>query len=124
MHSYYRTRSRPAQAASCLDTRWQLFYGDSRTSLAQIIPDLRYPDMYRIKWPDRSVSDLANIVRVKDAAMAIVARGPPARNWRRLHWERSKTLPEAPPACEKPSIHIPEPASPIEEHLSTGGWVS
>ena len=69
-----------------------LHYGKSRKPLAWVKPDDRYPTMWRIHWPDGSVSDMVNLTRARDAAAAIAERGPPARNRRRFHWvqERSK----------------------------------
>jgi hypothetical protein len=77
-----------------------LHYGKSKKPLASVRPDEVYPTMWRIHWPDGSVSDMVNLARAKDAAQAIAERGPPPhppRNRRRFHWEqeRSKTASEA-----------------------------
>jgi hypothetical protein len=74
-----------------------LHYGKSKTPLARVKPDERYPTMWRIHWPDGSVSDMVNLSRACDAAQAIAERGPPARNRRLFHWTRdtSKTAPVA-----------------------------
>jgi hypothetical protein len=32
-----------------------------------IVKDSKYPQMYRIKWEDGSLSDMANLSRIKDA---------------------------------------------------------
>lgn len=76
-----------------------LYYGNARSPLVQIVPDGTYPAMWRMSWPDGQLSDMANLSRIKDAAVAICERGPPARNRRRFAWkqERSKTAAEAPP---------------------------
>ena len=71
-----------------------LHYGKSKK------PDDRYPTMWRIHWPDGSVSDMVNLTRAKDAAQAIAQRGPPPqppRNRRSFHWKQdmSKTATEA-----------------------------
>jgi hypothetical protein len=33
-----------------------------------IEPDSTYPGMWRLRWPDGDLSDMANIARAKDAA--------------------------------------------------------
>jgi hypothetical protein len=75
-----------------------LFYGSAQTPLVRIVPDAVYPNTWRVIWPDGRVSDLANISRIKDAAMVICTHGPPPRNPQRLHWklDRSNSPPEAP----------------------------
>jgi hypothetical protein len=75
-----------------------LHYGQSATPLLHVVPNVRYPSMWRIWHPDGALSDMTNLSRARDAARAIAERGPPARNRRRLHWkqERSKTGVAAP----------------------------
>jgi hypothetical protein len=34
---------------------------------ATIEPDLNYPHLYRVRWPDGTLSDLVNLTRAKDA---------------------------------------------------------
>jgi hypothetical protein len=74
-----------------------LYYGNTRTLLAKVIPDRRCPCMWRIRWPDGSLADKVNLTRAKDAAAATAERGPPRRDPRRLHWDRCETPSEAPP---------------------------
>jgi hypothetical protein len=93
-----------------------LFYGNAKTPLVHIVPDARYPGMWRMAWPDGRLSDMANLSRIKDAAVAICERGPPARNRRRFIWkkDRSKTAVAASPmrrrevaarACHPSTLH-------------------
>jgi len=65
-----------------------LHYGNAQSPLVRVVPDDR--GMWRMIWPDGRVFDLANLVRIKDAAEAICERGPPARNRARFHWKRQK----------------------------------
>jgi hypothetical protein len=51
-----------------------------------VVPDARYPNMWRMIWTDGRVSDIANLTRIKDAAEAACTDG---RNPLRLRWERS-----------------------------------
>jgi hypothetical protein len=77
-----------------------LHYGKSKKPLAWVKPDDRYPTMWRIHWPDGSISDMVNLSRACDAAMAIAERGPPPqrpRDRKMFHWIRdaSKQPPRA-----------------------------
>jgi hypothetical protein len=40
--------------------------------LATVIPDARWPGMWRVKLPNGFLSDLVNLSRAKDAATALV----------------------------------------------------
>jgi hypothetical protein len=66
--------------------RYRLHYGSAKHPVAEVIPDKAWPGMWRVRTPDGWLSDMANLSRAKDAAMAIAERGPPCRNRRRLHW--------------------------------------
>ena len=39
--------------------------------VAVVVPDARWPDMYRVRIPGRDISDLANLSRAKDAAISL-----------------------------------------------------
>jgi len=43
----------------------------SKTILVRIVADRVYPSMWRVKMPSGKLSDMTNLVRAKDAAMAI-----------------------------------------------------
>jgi hypothetical protein len=45
-----------------------LHYGRSRTPLVRVVPDERWPAMWRVQWPDGRPSDLGNLSRCMDAA--------------------------------------------------------
>jgi hypothetical protein len=82
--------------------RYELFYGQASTSLVRVEPDRVYPDLWRIVWPDGRVSDIVNLTRAKDAAMALCERGPPARDPQRLHWRLDRSdSPSAGRTCVK-----------------------
>jgi hypothetical protein len=66
-------------------TTYSLHLGNNSKVLATVVPDDRYPSMWRIHWPDGSTSDMVNLERAKDAARAIVARNP-LRNVARFKW--------------------------------------
>jgi hypothetical protein len=78
---YKRNRNPPQPFA--------LHYGRAHAPLVQAVPDAVWPGMWRLLWPDGRLSDLANLARIKDAAIAICERGPPQRDRHRLHWEIS-----------------------------------
>ena len=80
-------------------TIWCLYYGHSRSPVAQVMPDAHYPGMWRVKLRGAAnLSDTVNLSRAKDAASALAERGPPARNRRRFQWKREavRTRLEAP----------------------------
>lgn len=79
-----------------------LYYGNARHPLARVVPDTCHRGMWRVLWPDGSLSDLVNFARAKDAAQAMAERGPPARNRRLFHWKQkpSKRGWGAPPIAE------------------------
>jgi hypothetical protein len=64
-----------------------LHYGSSKNQLAKIVPDSNWSGMWRIAWPDGRLSDMVNLTRARDAAIAIAERGPPARDRMHLRWQ-------------------------------------
>jgi hypothetical protein len=68
---------------------YRLHYGSAQRPLAEIVPDLVWHDMFRIAWPDGQLSDMCNLSRARDAAVAIAERGPPARDRLRLTWRKA-----------------------------------
>jgi hypothetical protein len=90
-----------------------LFYGDARRPLFRVTPDAKYPGvMWRIRWPGGRLSEMANLARAKDAAMAICERGPPRRDARLLRWKRARERPSAPRGC----ACLPAPTSTAPSH--------
>src|SRR5262245_15074550 len=69
-----------------------LYCGHERRPVAHVLPDPRWPGMWRV-LADGRLSDIVNLSRAKDAAEAVAERGPPGRNRLRFRWdlERSKT---------------------------------
>src|SRR5260370_12708269 len=47
-----------------------LHVGKSRNPLLHVVPDKRWPHMWRIRHRDNSLSDLLNSTRAKDAAQS------------------------------------------------------
>ena len=43
--------------------------------LAVVVPDDKWPDMYRVRIPGRDISDMANLSRAKDAAISLALAG-------------------------------------------------
>jgi hypothetical protein len=96
--------------------QYALHYGSDRTPSVIVAPDDFWPGMYRLIWPTGRQSDMTNLSRAKDAALAICERGPPRRDQRLLHWEiypREKA-PEARP-CVKNGCTLPDTFEPIGE---------
>ena len=46
--------------------------GGRNAPSAEIVPDGQWPDMWRVKRPDGSVTDMVNLSRARDAAKAIL----------------------------------------------------
>jgi hypothetical protein len=49
----------------------ELFVVGRRKPVLRIVPDARYPTMWRVQRPDGSLSDMANRTRAKDAARSV-----------------------------------------------------
>ena len=86
-------RSRPA--ASSL---WQLYCG-SRL-LLRVVPDDRWANMWRVQWPDGRLSDMVNLSRAKDAAVAYAQRAG-HHDARRYKWRMDQSPTKAPPMRQK-----------------------
>jgi len=50
----------------------RLMLGNRNTG-AKVIPDSKWPNMYRLEYPPGVISDMANLTRIRDAAIDIVA---------------------------------------------------
>ena len=51
------------------DGSYFLRYGKRTAAILHVVPDRTYPAMWRIRFPDGSHSDMANLTRAKDAAL-------------------------------------------------------
>jgi hypothetical protein len=59
------------------ELKWRgdrLFPDGGGDHLAEIVKDSKYPHMWRIRKPDGTLSDMVNLSRAKDAAMASALR--------------------------------------------------
>jgi hypothetical protein len=72
--------------------------------------------MYRIHWPDGALSDMANLSRAKDAAMAICIRASHGRDRNLLHW---KKRPRENGATASPVCSRDWPATPLAAGAQT-----
>jgi hypothetical protein len=79
-----RLRARTANAV-----RHGLHYGSAKHPIAEVLPDSSWPGMWRVRWADGVLSDMANLTRAKDTAFVMAQRGPPERDGQRLHWQMS-----------------------------------
>jgi hypothetical protein len=52
---------------------WRLHIGKRFTGIT-VIPDEKWPGMWRVQTPDGRVSDMVNLTRAKDAGLAAVTR--------------------------------------------------
>src|SRR5262249_55773156 len=90
-----------------------LHYGRTSTPLARVVPDSRWPNMWRIVWPDGRTSDVVNLARARDAAQATAERGPPARDRKLFHWKTSNSPSQAPPVAPIASTRPEAPPAEI-----------
>jgi hypothetical protein len=67
----------------------RLYLGTKSTGIV-VAPDEKYPNMYRIHWPDRPPSDMVNLSRAKDAAMRWAGRAGGATS-KGLYWKAPKS---------------------------------
>jgi hypothetical protein len=78
-----------------MEGEWRLYLGGQSTGIV-LRRDEKYPSMFRVHWPDRPPSDMAILIRVKDAAMRWAGRGG-GSNAKRLRWKAPKQAWEAVP---------------------------
>jgi hypothetical protein len=71
-------------------TSYALHYGKSRKVLVHVLPDEKYPTMWRIHWPDGSISDMVNLTRATEAGAVLLRRRHPELDWKLLHWDRTR----------------------------------
>jgi hypothetical protein len=75
--------------------------------LAWVVPYELWPQMWRVHWPDGSISDMVNLTRAKDAAVTIANRSAASHDRRMFHWEpahRQETIPACPDAFSGPRV--------------------
>jgi len=64
-------------------------YDGNRSTGIVVAPDHQHPSLYRIHWPDREPSDVANLTRCKDAACAWATRT--GSKGKGLNWKRRES---------------------------------
>ena len=45
-----------------------------KTPVVRIVPDAKYPNMWRVELPDGTLTDMVNRTRAKEAALALASR--------------------------------------------------
>ena len=53
---------------------WRLYIGKKATGIV-VASDEKWPNMYRIYWPDKEPSDMVNLTRAKDTALVSLRIG-------------------------------------------------
>ena len=86
-------------------TEWRLYIGRHDTGIV-IRPDGRYPEMWRVLWPDDRLSPMGNLTRCKDAAR-VYARPRGLGGGGVVHWHRRETRCGAPPAGDLDAAATP-----------------
>ena len=98
----------------------RLLYGNARSPLATVVPDIRWPGMWRIVWPNGQRSDMVNLSRAIEAAEANAERGPPGRDRKLLRWEMGcleDGRKAAPVDLNVPDVPSIEPGKQIDSQL-------
>ena len=69
---------------------WKLYF--SKRHLLDVVPDGKYPGMWRIRTLDGTLSDMVNLSRAKDAARSIArAKHPECHNPQLWRWVVGKS---------------------------------
>lgn len=63
----------------------KLYIGKTFTGVT-VVPDAKWPGMYRVHWPDLPPSVMVNLTRAKDAAMRWAGRGG-GEDGKGLNWK-------------------------------------
>ena len=90
---------------------FSLHYKRQGKPLAHVIPDPKWPGMYRVRGSDGTLSDLVNLARAKDAAERVVASKISLHDRNRLTWRESfkggGTPLARPPIASNPPSLVP-----------------
>ena len=97
-------------------TGFELRIGKRRTGFV-VVPDTKWPGMYRVRAPDGGLSDVVNLSRAKDAAVCLACpRGLGGSAV--AHWDSRETDTEGPPMrySDPPATMVA--ASPLNERVA------
>jgi hypothetical protein len=83
---------------------YALYSRNSKKPLVRVVPDDRWPGMWRMIWPDGQQSDMANLSRIKDAAVDICQRSAPGKDRLRFHWKIAPELEVKTPFHGRPAM--------------------
>ena len=96
------------------DLHWKdsrLYLGSSATGYS-ITPDTKYPSMWRVRYPDGSLSDIVNLTRARDGALGDVQNGegasPPSKSQPK---PTEPHIPQVPCPCHAGSV--PTRSNPV-----------
>jgi hypothetical protein len=68
-------------------TKYSLFHHDERLPFS-VVPDVIWPGMYRVEWPDGQLSDMGNLCRCQYAGVRAARYRFGYHNLSRLRWEK------------------------------------
>ena len=79
-------------------------------AMRKVMPDTIHPSMWRVQWPDGSLSDMANLTRAKDAAACFME----TEERRQRGWQSQLEARPCVKACagDEDQIHLPEGKRP------------
>jgi hypothetical protein len=97
-HTATHVRAAPTAASRSLGSvdgcYYELHSAGQGKPLVKVVPDEHWPSVWRMLWPDGQLSDMANLTRIKDAAVNICRPLVPGNNRLRLHWKKTRSCPE------------------------------
>jgi len=112
MHTYVNNRVRRTVSLAWRrdDTGWLLLAG--RRRMGRVVPDVRYPGLYRSLLSGGRLSDMSNLARAKDSVLAAAER--------ELEWEGRQQIANDPLKCPVNGGVFPTAASPIAARTADG----
>jgi hypothetical protein len=78
---------------------------------ACVVPDDRWPNMFRVQWPDGTLSDMANLSRTDDAAARFNETQGREQRGRQRGEEPGRSRSPAPGAVRQLGMQITSPSS-------------
>jgi hypothetical protein len=78
---------------------------------AHVIRDATYPTMWRVRWPDGSLSDMVNLSRANDAAARFNETIQREQRGRQRPQEPDRSRSPIPQAPGQPTAQITSPSS-------------
>jgi hypothetical protein len=113
---------KPFTASPTRRPSFSLHYQRAGKPLAHVVPDRVWPGMYRARYADGSLSDMVNLTRAKDAAVAVCASKLGIHNRSRLRGETHGGMTEPRPPVAPFDAAAPDPIHATGELVEVQPW--